>query len=676
MSKFLSRWLGVLVAVALTALIPLRVNAAPSAYYVSPSGSDLNPGTPAAPFKSLQKAAALAQPGDSIVLLAGIYNGAQTVSLKGTQSAPITIIGERAVFDGGSLTFKGSQWLVVRGLTFKNAVDEITVLASHYLVFRENIFDFTHTGILVKEYSSHLVIEGNEFYQSCSIGKTWSQLKASSCEGGAVYGSSYGGGTYYIRNNHVHDVFNGFLFTDDSEGKWMNANVFISGNRFERVVDDPAEPEGDSFNFHVYNNTMLETHRIVSLTTDGLGPVFVYNNLQITTGNPTSEASRLNSAFKVDLSDGYVNGLWIFNNTVMGETAANFSAYDMLSRTVASPWVVRNNIYVTAGNAFNKTPAGGSFDYDISKAALGVSEPNGLIADPMLSPDGYLASSNSPAVGRSAEVSLPFWFVSSVVIPAGANLGAFQNVPAPAWVKPPEYPNQIPSHVDGWQDALVIPSIPVPTDISTEVTIPTLVSVTPTPSALVPTVSETVFPTEPVVTQTPLVTETPLPPTEPVATQTPLATETPFISPEPQTPSVTETPLSPTEPASGTELIYDDTDSTFVYSKEWKDVFKKKAWQGSFKLTNTNGASVSFTFTGQSFSVLYKTGSAFRKMDVYVDDILVGTINQKANSASFQQRWDFPGQLVPGSHTLKLVFVTPNKSNKTNGSVDAVIVRQ
>jgi hypothetical protein len=214
--------------------------------------------------------------------------------------------------------------------------------------------------------------------------------------------------------------------------------------------------------------------------------------------------------------------------------------------------------------------------------------------------------------------------------------------------------------VDGWQDALVTSPVPPPTNISTEVTIPTLIPVTPTPSMPVPTVPETVLPTEPVATQTPLVTETPLPPTEPVFTQTPL---------------VTETPLLPTEPAPGTELIYDDTDSAFVYSKEWKDVFKKKAWQGSFKLTNTNGASVSFTFTGQSFSVLYKTGSAFRKMDVYVDDILVGTINQKANSASFQQRWDFPGQLVPGSHTLKLVFVTPNKSNKTNGSVDAVIVR-
>jgi hypothetical protein len=58
-----------------------------------------------------------------------------------------------------------------------------------------------------------------------------------------------------------------------------------------------------------------------------------------------------------------------------------------------------------------------------------------------------------------------------------------------------------------------------------------------------------------------------------------------------------------------------------------------------------------------------------------VDGILVGTIHQKDNRSAFQVRWDYHGQLSPGSHVLKLVFVTQNKSGKTNGSIDAVIVR-
>jgi len=62
-------------------------------------------------------------------------------------------------------------------------------------------------------------------------------------------------------------------------------------------------------------------------------------------------------------------------------------------------------------------------------------------------------------------------------------------------------------------------------------------------------------------------------------------------------------------------------------------------------------------------------------VEVYVDGVLVGTVDQRDSSSAFQLRWDYPGQLSYGNHTLKLVFVTSNKNNKTNGSIDAVIVR-
>ncbi len=175
-------------------------------------------------------------------------------------------------------------------------------------------------------------------------------------------GTSCGGGSYAIRNNRVHDVFNAFLFTDDTTGQWMNANIFISGNLFERVVDDPAEPEGDSFNFHFFSNTLFDPHRMISLTTKGAGPIFVYNNVQITTGNPTAEPSRLNSAFKINLSRGFANGVFLFNNTIVGENAANFYAYDMLSRKIAKPLTARNNVYVTQLRVWHRVLGGGSRD--------------------------------------------------------------------------------------------------------------------------------------------------------------------------------------------------------------------------------------------------------------------------------------------------------------------------
>ncbi|KXK15964.1 MAG: hypothetical protein UZ14_CFX002000137 [Chloroflexi bacterium OLB14] len=292
--------------------------------YVSPSGNDSNAGSATSPLKTVQAATSKSVAGDTIVLMSGSYTGSMTITDVGDKNNPIIIRGEGATFNNPAITVKNSQWLIFENLSFKGGVNQITLQNSHYISFRNNVLDFLTRGIYIQDYSSHIVVSNNEFTQSCAKGKTWSQLKDSTCEGGGVYGSSFGGGSYYISNNWVHDVFNGFIFSDDSAGQWMNANVFIYNNVFERVVDDPAEPEGDSYNFHVYNNSMYETHRLISLTTKGLGPVFVYNNLQITKGNPTNETSRLNSAFKVDLSLGYSNGTWIFNNTIVGETATNF----------------------------------------------------------------------------------------------------------------------------------------------------------------------------------------------------------------------------------------------------------------------------------------------------------------------------------------------------------------
>ena len=152
----------------------------------------------------------------------------------------------------------------------------------------------------------------------------------------------------------------------------------------------------------------------------------------------------------------------------------------------------------------------------------------------------------------------------------------------------------------------------------------------------------------------------------------PPPTATATASPEPPEPTPAE---EVTGESNDAETIYDDKDSAFIYSGTWTDVNNKKAHKGSFKRTTEDGAAVTFNFTGQSFSILYKGGKAFRKMDVFIDGELVGTIDQEQKSA-YKLRWDYPGQLAPGNHTLKLVFVADKTTvDATKGSVDAVIVR-
>ena len=62
-------------------------------YWVAPTGAATDAGTETAPFKTLQKALDIAQPGTTINLKKGTYKQAVITKVAGTSSAPITIKG-------------------------------------------------------------------------------------------------------------------------------------------------------------------------------------------------------------------------------------------------------------------------------------------------------------------------------------------------------------------------------------------------------------------------------------------------------------------------------------------------------------------------------------------------------------------------------------------------------
>ena len=142
-------------------------------------------------------------------------------------------------------------------------------------------------------------------------------------------------------------------------------------------------------------------------------------------------------------------------------------------------------------------------------------------------------------------------------------------------------------------------------------------------------------------------------------------------------PTNTPIPVIPTQTlipsTSGT--TYDDKNSLFVYSSTaWQTVSVQSAYGGSYRETTRDGSFVTFPFTGQSFSIICKGGVTFGKFDVYVDGNLVTTLNEKLSTTTYQKRWDYPGQLALGAHTVKLVFrVTSSVLNR--GSLDALIIR-
>src|SRR5579862_9104115 len=98
----------------------------PALFVDAVRGSDTNPGSEQAPWKTVQHALSQLAPGDTLYLRAGVYYETVRCSLAGEPGRPITIRacpGERAILDGGFREFAespASAWVPSEG----NAPDE------------------------------------------------------------------------------------------------------------------------------------------------------------------------------------------------------------------------------------------------------------------------------------------------------------------------------------------------------------------------------------------------------------------------------------------------------------------------------------------------------------------------------------------------------------------------
>ncbi|MCX7643277.1 MAG: DUF1565 domain-containing protein, partial [Armatimonadetes bacterium] len=75
----------------------------------SPKASDNNPGTHNLPLKSINRAAQLVQPGDTVIVKAGIYREHVRLTRSGKPGAPITFVADPP----GSVIITGAD--IVKG---------------------------------------------------------------------------------------------------------------------------------------------------------------------------------------------------------------------------------------------------------------------------------------------------------------------------------------------------------------------------------------------------------------------------------------------------------------------------------------------------------------------------------------------------------------------------------
>ncbi len=76
------------------ALLALVHQAYAADYYISPNGSDQNPGTQSQPFVTIAHGDGVAQPGDTIHVAPGVYPGDLITQASGTSSAHVRFVSD------------------------------------------------------------------------------------------------------------------------------------------------------------------------------------------------------------------------------------------------------------------------------------------------------------------------------------------------------------------------------------------------------------------------------------------------------------------------------------------------------------------------------------------------------------------------------------------------------
>ncbi|OXM17551.1 DUF5123 domain-containing protein [Paenibacillus herberti] len=412
-------------AIAFTAFqligAPPAVHAAAS-YYVSTSGSDSNAGTSTgSAFKTLQKAANTAGPGDTVYVLAGTYNQKLKITNSGTSSAPITFRNyntDVAVIDGTGLSVSGMEGIV----QITNA-SNIKVQGFEIRNYKTSTNGNAAVGIFATGAGSNVEIRNNNVHHIASTATpTGSDREGRDAHGIAVYGTSttswsnvtVDGNTlnnltlgssealvlngnvdgFSVTNNAIHHSDNIGIDIIGFEGKAPNSsldqarNGVVSGNNIYNVSvqGNPSYPSTDYSAGGIYvdggKNVVIERNRS-------------YNNdigIEVASEWPTKSTSFItvrnnlvhNNSYTgiaiggYDTQRGSTTDSKIVNNTLYNNDLVGQEGGQLLIQFDTKNNIIKNNILVASSskiliqNQFTQN-SGNVVDYNLYYGVGGTS---------------------------------------------------------------------------------------------------------------------------------------------------------------------------------------------------------------------------------------------------------------------------------------------------------------
>jgi parallel beta-helix repeat protein len=238
---------------------------APKTYFVSPSGSDSSPGTEAAPWRTLGRAARWVAAGDTVVVRAGGYSGfilGWDAPQNGAPSAPITfkaepgaVIHSRNPKTPDGINLEGASYIVIDGFTIDNGDGSIAragirATSDSHVVIRNNTTDQCGTWGIFTSFSQDVLIENNV---ASHAHKQHGIYVSNTCDRPIVRGNQ-------VFGNHMCGIhMNGDV---SQGGKGIITNALIENN----VIHDNGAAGGSAINCdgvrdsRIQNNLIYDNH--------------------------------------------------------------------------------------------------------------------------------------------------------------------------------------------------------------------------------------------------------------------------------------------------------------------------------------------------------------------------------------------------------------------------------
>jgi len=218
-------------------------------YYVSPGGDDSDGSTPAAAFRMISKAISAASPGNTIVVMPGVYSEEMMEMYDlGDPGSPITIRGEGdgVILDGaGKLKMgfwcEGCKGFVIENLEVRNYTDigigfsESDNITMRNLVVHNNGFAVQLKDWELEGYGIHIEISTNVTVENCEVyenGPNPQPIENMMGTGINIYGCT----DYVVRNNRSYDNIGGGALLEDSVNALFEGNE-LWGNDLDATAD-------------------------------------------------------------------------------------------------------------------------------------------------------------------------------------------------------------------------------------------------------------------------------------------------------------------------------------------------------------------------------------------------------------------------------------------------------